>query len=953
MNIKRLLILLGIIAVIILWAIISVYPNWLWFCNLNFSPVFWTMVLGKFGLATVIWLFMIIILFANLYTAQRFYPSNEDRTAYIGEMPVSGRTLDTFLIAVILVVSLLIASRGSAQWDMVLSYFRQQPFDGNDPIFNKNIGFYVFSLPFYLFIREELMVLFLFAGLVTIVWYFKDGGLQIIGEFAETQDKPLSFPKFKISKQIGSHLLILCGIIVLLIAWGYHLKIYGILYSTHGPAFGASFTDIIIRKPVFRILTILSILFGLFILYNAFKINIRHLTISGIIWVAAIIILPNGLPILFQKLIVKPNELARESTYIDYNIKYTRNAYNLNNIKEVDFEVSNTLGTKDIENNDTTIQNIRVWDEQPITKTYRQIQAIRLYYDFNNIDVDRYVINNQYRQVMLSARELIVNQLPPQAKTWVNRHLIYTHGYGVAMSPVNEITTEGLPNLIIKDLPPVATDKCLEINHPEIYFGERTDDYVLIRTNTKEFDYAKGDLNEYTYYEGKGGVPIDSFLKRILFAIEFLDPQILFTTYLNPESRIMFNRRIDTRVIAIAPFLSYDKDPYIVVSGGKLFWIQDAYTTSNMYPYSKRSSSPFRNSGLNYIRNSVKVVIDAYNGDVSYYLIDEEDPVIKTYSRIFPDLFRPFDEMPDDLKKHVRYPRDLFDIQVNAYAAYHMQNAQVFYNQEDLWEIPDEMYGDNRLKMKPYYIIIKLPESDKEEFLFMLPFTPSNKDNMIGWLAARSDLPNYGKLLVYKLPKEKLVYGPMQIEARVNQQTEISREFSLWDQRGSRVIRGNLMAIPINDSFLYVEPIYLEAKQEVQETAPVSTRQPGGGLFGRKQPGTETPKPTGKAIPRTAALPELKRVIVALGNRVAMEETLESAINKVLEIETVLKKEEPPLQPEYKKSGVVSDLGMTALDHYNRAKDFLRAGDWAGYGEELEKLENILIELSEKNQDGN
>ena len=681
-------------------------------------------------------------------------------------------------------------------------------------------------------------------------------------------------------------------------------------------------------------------------MYNGFKTNLRHLIITGIIWVAAIIILSNGLPILVQKFIVKPNELARESNYISHNINYTRNAFNLNKINEVNFEVNNKLRAEDITSHDTTIQNIRVWDERPLLQTYRQIQSIRLYYDFNNVDVDRYLINNQYRQVMLAARELVVNQLPPQAKTWVNRHLIYTHGYGLAMSPVNEVTTEGLPSLMIKDLPPVI-DIGLEISHPEIYFGEKTEDYVLIKTDTQEFDYAKGDKNVYTDYKGKGGVPIESFLKRVLFAIEFLDPQILFTTYLNKESRIMFNRRIDRRVIAIAPFLAYDTDPYMVVSEGKLFWIQDAYTTSNMYPYSKRFTSRFRNRNLNYIRNSVKVVIDAYDGEVTYYLIDEKDPIIKTYAKIFPDLFKPFDEMPDDLKKHIRYPKDLFDIQVNTYTTYHMQDVQVFYNQEDLWERPDEMYGDNRMKMDPYYIIIKLPESDKEEFLLMLPFTPSKKDNMIGWLAARSDLPNYGNLLVYKLPKEKLVYGPMQIEARVDQQTEISRELSLWDQRGSRVIRGNLLAIPISDSFLYVEPIYLEAKQEAREPAPTSQRQSGGGLFGSKQQGKQTPQPTGKNVPRTAALPELKRIIVALGNRVAMEENLEMALNKVLEVKTALK-EESPLQTQYEKTEGMSDLGMMALDHYNRAKEFLRNGNWAGYGEELEKLENILMELAEK-----
>jgi uncharacterized membrane protein (UPF0182 family) len=937
MNIKRLAILLGILVFIPLGIVISIYPEWLWFRNLNFAPVFWTMVLSKFGLAGVIWLLMIILLSVNLYVAQRFHPVSEQRAADIGTLPVSGKTLNTLILAGILIVSFVIASRGSEQWDMVLSYLNQQPFGSTDPIFNRDIGFYVFSLPFYVFVREELLVLFLFAGLVTVIWYIKDGGVQFIGEFLLAEDRPTSIPRIHVTEKVGKHLLVLGGIIVILIAWGYHLKVYGLLYSTQGPAFGASYTDIHVKILAYRILMVISFLWCLFLIYNVFKPKIKLLFLSGAIWFGAILILANGLPILVQKFVVKPNELDKESPYIAYNIDFTRKAYNLNNIKAVNFVINDRLSAEEIKDHDVTIQNIRIWDERPLLQTYRQIQAIRLYYDFNNVDVDRYLINNRYRQVMLAARELVVNQLPPQAKTWVNRHLIYTHGYGLAMSPVNEVTSEGLPQLMIKDLPP-SVDIDLKIDRPEIYYGEKTDEYVLIKTRTQEFDYPKGDKNVYTYYQGKGGVLIKSFMRRLLFAIEFQDPQILFTTYLGPESRIMFNRRINRRVNAIAPFLAYDTDPYMVVSGGRLFWIQDAYTISNMYPYSKRSKSRFMIKRLNYIRNSVKVVIDAYNGDVTYYMIDEKDPILKTYLKIFPNLFKSFTEMPADLKKHIRYPNDLFEIQVNTYTTYHMQDVQVFYNQEDLWEPPDEMYGDNRQKMKPYYIIIKLPEGEKEEFLLMLPFTPSKKDNMIGWLAARSDLPHYGNLLVYKLSKEKLVYGPMQIEARIDQQTEISRELSLWDQRGSRVIRGNLLAIPVSDAFIYVEPIYLQAKQEQTQTPLASAPQSGG--KSQKQQATRPARP-GKE--RTAALPELKRVIVALGNRVAMEETLDQALSRVLWAEVTPKKEVSPIMPETEE---ISEFGVLALKYYNKAKDYLREGDWAGYGRELEKLENILKQLS-------
>jgi uncharacterized membrane protein (UPF0182 family) len=938
MNIKRSLILLAILVVIFVGAVIAVYPNWLWFQNLGFASVFWTMIVGKFGLVSAVWFFMIVIVAVNLYIAQRLNPAGGQRpTAEIGGFPISGTTLDNLILAAILIVSFFIASRASEQWNMLLSFFNQQPFGISDPIFNKDIGWYVFSLPFYLFIREQLLIMFLFAGLVAVIWYIKDGGVQFIGEVLLADARPSSLPKVKIAEKVSNHLLVLAGIMVLLVAWGYHLKVYGLLYSTQGPAFGASYTDVHVRIPVFRALMVISLLWSLFLIYNAFRPKMKLLLISGGVWVAAILVLANGLPFLVQQVVVKPNELAKESPFIAHNIEFTRQAYNLNNIKEVDFEINEELSAEELSGHDVTIQNIRVWDERPLLQTYRQIQAIRLYYDFNNVDVDRYMIDNTYRQVMLAARELVVNQLPPQAHTWVNRHLIYTHGYGLAMSPVNEVTSEGLPQLMIKDLPPVS-DIDLAIDRPGIYYGEKTDEYVLVKTGAQEFDFPKGDKNVYTDYQGKGGVAIDSFLKRLLFAIEFQDPQILFTTYLTPESRIMFNRRIKRRVKAVAPFLAYDSDPYMVVSGGRLYWIQDAYTISNMYPYSKRSKNHFRRIGLNYIRNSVKVIMDAYDGDVSFYMVDEQDPIIRTYAQVYPDLFKPLAKMPADLKKHIRYPVDKFEIQVQTYARYHMQDIQVFYNQEDLWEPPDEIYGDDRQRMKPYYIIIKLPEEDKAEFLLMIPYTPSKKDNMIGWLAARSDFPNYGNLIVYKLPKEKLVYGPMQIEARIDQQTHISRELSLWGQRGSRVIRGNLLAIPVSNAFIYVEPIYLEAKQEVRQ--PVAAPQTQSGAKSQKQ---QAVRPAREGSTTTAALPELKRVIVSLGNRVVMEERLDKALSRVLGREIVLGREVPAVIPQ---TGETSDLSARALEYYYKAKEYLRQGDWAGYGRELDKLESILKQLS-------
>jgi uncharacterized membrane protein (UPF0182 family) len=952
MNKKLLIIGIGIVVVLLLWTGISIYPEWLWFENLGFSPVFWTMLVSQFGFGLMVWLFLALIIGLNIYAANRLSPQvgtgadlkfAEDAFAQFG---LSTRGIKTLVTAAVVFLSFYIASKGSNQWDLLLRYLHQQPFGSSDPIFHRDIGFYLFSLPFYIFLQNGLLILFVLAALATMGWYLKNGALKIEGDFGQTQGAPPTFPKITLAEIVKKHLIVLGGIVVLLLGWAYRLKMYGLLYSSQGPAFGASYTDVHIKVLAYKVMVLISIGLAVVLFISAFKLRVKWILIGLGIWIGAMLLLATGLPILVQKLVVKPNELAKESPYIAHNIEFTRKAYNLNKIKEVNFEVNDRLSARDLKKHDVTIQNIRIWDERPLLQTYRQIQTIRLYYDFNNVDVDRYLVNNQYRQVMLAARELVVNKLPPQANTWVNRHLIYTHGYGLAASPVNEVTSEGLPRLFIKDLPP-SYEPDLKVVRPEIYYGEKTDEYVLVKTRAREFDYPKGDKNVYATYQGKGGIHIKSFFRRLLFAVEFMDPQILFTTYLSPESRLMFNRRINRRTRSIAPFLDYDGDPYLVVSGGRLYWIQDAYTTSAMYPYSRRSHGSFKNRRLNYIRNSVKITIDAYNGDVVFYMIDQKDPIIKTYARIFPDLFKPFNDMPADLKKHIRYPKDLFKIQMETYAKYHMEDVQVFYNQEDLWQIPDEVYGESRQEMEPYYIIVKLPEEQKEEFFLMTPFTPSKKDNMIGWLAARSDLPDYGNLLVYKLPKEKLVYGPMQIEARVDQQTDISRELSLWGQRGSRVIRGNLLAIPVGDTFIYVEPVYLEAIQEERQASSVVAPQAGRGDKPQQASGRARSQPE-KA--RAASLPELKRVIVAFSNRLVMEENLDRALSSILNVEIAPKELSYPPIPQIKAKGL-SKLGATALDHYNKAKEYLRQGDWTGYGRELENLEKILKELSGTKKD--
>jgi uncharacterized membrane protein (UPF0182 family) len=942
------LIALVLAVLVLIWWVFSIYPDWLWFGKLNYSSVFWTMLLSKFCFGLANWLLFMLILAVNLYVASRFKPLIPVKSArgeegdYHAPLGLSVKSGSLLLGVIVLVMSLVIASMGSSEWDVVLRFFHQQPFGGKDPIFDRNIAFYVFSLPFYLFLQSDLLTLFVFSVIITVGWDLKNGAIQItnLEGIAQAEAKQTTAPKIDIDPRAIRHLIFLGGIIVLLLSWGYRLKMFNLLYSTAGAAPGAGYTDVHVNLISYGVMIFVSLAFALVLFISAFRTRKKLVWLSVGIWLGLILLLTNFIPMVVQKTVVKPNELAKESPYINYNIQYTREAYNLNKIKEVSFPAGEKLTAQNIKSNQATINNIRIWDERPLLQTYNQLQSIRLYFEFNDVDVDRYQVNGSYRQVMLSGRELNVNALPPQANTWVNRHLIYTHGYGLIMNPVNRVTSEGLPDLLIKDLPPVI-DFDMRIEHPEIYYGEKTDGYVLVKTKTEEFDYPKGDENVYTHYEGSGGVPINSLTRRILFSLEFLDPQILFTTSLGPESRIMYNRRIDRRVRAIAPFLDYDGDPYLVVSGGRLKWIQDAYTTSNMYPYSTRSYDYF-NKDLNYIRNSVKVVIDAYNGGVSFYVIDQQDPIVGTYSSIFPGLFKPFGEMPDDLKKHIRYPKDLFKIQANAYRTYHMKDVQVFYNQEDLWQTPNEIYATKRQKMEPYYIIIRLPQEKNEEFALMLPFTPSNKDNMIAWLAARCDMPDYGNLIVYKLPKDKLIFGPMQIEARVDQQTSISRELTLWGQRGSSVIRGNLLVIPIDDNFIYVEPVYLQANQLGTESSSPGSSQTTGSRTSRS---TGAEDSTGMSAQAVTALPELKRVIVSFGDHLVMSENLESAIYGVLgEAAPTAESVSTAIAPAL--PGTVSSAVSEALEHFEKAKAYSRQGNWAEYGTELKALEKILNQMA-------
>jgi len=885
----------------------------LWFGSMGYESVFWTSFGTKLTLFAAFGGAFFVLMYINLLLANRLspaYPNREnvlriDRYEYYIDFTQNNRIMNYLSLIVAFVIGLFMGSAPFAQWETFLKYFNHLPFNMADPIYSIDVGFYVFSLPFLGTLKGWLFAAFIliFIGALSVYWlkravYLRGRGVEV-------------------SRAAKVHLSILLAILFALKAWDYRLQMYNLLYAPGGIVFGAGYVDVRIKLPVLWIMLSTSLLFALVSLVNIFRRGIMA-PLVGIGALIVIAIVGGGiLPGIIQQYVVNPNEITLERPYIINSIEMTRVAYGLNKIEERDFPSSGKLAYQDILNNRDTISSIRLWDSKPLLQTYRQLQEIRLYYDFSQVDMDRYTIDGAYKQVNISPRELVQSQLPPQAQTWINQRLVFTHGYGVTMSPVDSVVGEGLPDLYIKDIPPISSID-LKVERPEIYYGERATGYVFVKTRTQEFDYPKGDANAYTTYEGRGGVPVDSLFKRLLFTWEFKDFNIFFTNSITTQSRIMYNRNIAEIVKTIAPFLLLDGDPYIVLSDGRLFWIQDAYTATDRFPYSQ----PF-NRNLNYIRNSVKVVIDAYHGSADFYVMDETDPIIRVYRKIFPGLFKSFAEMPDGLKDHIRYPRDLFTIQTRMYNTYHMQDPQVFYNKEDLWDIPNQVYADNPVQVEPYYLIMKLPGEQKREFLVLTPLSPSNKDNMIAWLAAKNDLSEYGRLVVFKFPKDKLIYGPMQVEARINQDTLISQQFTLWGQRGSNVIRGDLLVIPIEDSILYVEPIYLQAEGN--------------------------------------NLPELKRVVASYENEVVMEETLDGALRSLFlgGASAASAPDRTPTSPqttsreaERPQSSTLDDLVRSSLEHFQKAQDNLRGGNWTEFGKEMDAVKNALRLLEQNVKSG-
>lgn len=878
---------------------LNLYVDWLWFNEVCFQHIFSKTLLTKIELGIIVGFAFFVLLWLNLLIVKQVIKNGNSRVWRIGgnlfEIP-NKELIQPYINLILLTGSLFFAflsgNGAAAKWMDYLKFINPSSFGILDPLFSKDIGFYVFQLPFLSFFYYLCLFWLILTIIVITVLYIFEEAIYITRRGVA------------IVKNAKAHLSILGAIFCVFLFAGCWINIYNLLYSSQGVVFGASYTDIHANLPVLKIVSIMCLLSGAILLLNLFIHKIKWVFIiigaTAVIWFVGL----KGYTGIVQKFQVAPNEITMEQEYIKSNINFTRIAYGLDNIKINEFPAKENLDSKDIANNSATIKNIRLWDHAPLLATYGQLQEIRTYYKFVDVDNDRYVINGEYQQVMLSPRELSYEHLP--SKIWINEHLTYTHGYGICLGPVNRISAEGLPEFMIKDIPPInITD--LKLTKPEIYYGEIGNDYCFVNTKSKEFDYPSGDKNVYTTYNGKGGIVINSIWRKILLAIKFKEIKILFSNEITNQSRIMLYRNISERMKILTPFITYDSDPYLVLSEGRLYWICDGYTITDMYPYSE----PIAGVG-NYIRNSVKAVVDAYNGNIQFYVSDKNDPLIQTYTKIFPDLFLPLKNLSDDLKRHLRYPIDLLTVQARMYSIYHMQDTQVFYNKEDLWTVPKRSSEGMEQYMQPYYTIMKLPGEQKSEFILMIPFIPSKKDNMIAWLAARCDAPNYGKLLVYQFPKKKLVYGPSQINARINQDAEISKQLSLWNQRGSQVIQGSLLAIPIEESLLYVQPLYLAAEK-------------------------------GK-------IPELKRVIVAFGNRIAMEENLETALDKIFGMEIIEKEAKTKTQEIQEDVDTVTtkELIRQASESFEKAQAYMRQGNWAQYGQQLEELKRVLNELGKR-----
>ena len=872
----------------------------LWFREIGFESVFTKSLVWRAGLFVGAAAFAFVFIYANVRyaenrtgTAPALFMNRSDGV----RIDVSAIVPRLFLIGAAL-AALLIGTIVSAQWLTYLTALHGVDVGSVDPLFGRDIGFYLFKLPRIATVLNTLTALLVFSLIASVAIHALRGELT------------LSFNRASAPSRATRHLGLLLGAFLVLLA--VRLWIVGasaLLYSATGPLLGASYTDVHARLPGIRLNAVVGLIAAGLALFGAFRGGfVRWAAIAVVAYVATGVVFRGIVPSALQSFSVLPNELTKEQPYLEWHIAATRRAWNLDSVETRDLVAGTQLTMADIKANAPTIDNVRLWERDLLKQTFGQLQEIRTYYDFASVNDDRYMIDGRYRQVHLSARELNPASLP--TRNFINERLTFTHGMGITMAPVNQVTPEGLPVLFIKDVPPVSNIS-VKITRPQIYYGELTSSYVIVGTGQKEFDYPAGETNVYTNYTGKGGVPIGTMLRRGLYAWQFGSTDMILSSYLKGDARILYRRNVLERAKLALPFLRFDAEPYLVVTdSGQLKWILDAYTSSTEYPYSQRARD-----GTNYMRNSVKVVIDAYDGTVEAYLVDANDPVVRTYAAIFGSIFKPMSAMTADIKRHTRYPGDLFRLQTQLHGTYHMVAADAFYHREDQWQYPAGATDADR-SINPFmrHIIMKLPGETEPEFIYMTPFTPRGKDNLAAWMVARMDGDHYGKLVVYRFPKQSLVYGPKQITNRINQDTDISRQVTLWDQKGSEVIRGELLVIPINESLIYVQPVYLRAE--------------GGNI------------------------PELKRVVVAYDNQVAMAETLDEGLailfgGAAAKPSAAQAADAEAGRPSAATPGATTNAGLltAAQQHYDRAIAAQRAGDWAAYGREIEQLGAVLRQL--------
>jgi len=893
-----LLLLLLLLVLGLLAQVVPLYTDWLWFVEVGYSEVFVKTLSLRGSLFAALAISVLVFLYANLTFAARTAAPDviwelEDQLGLPSRVIIEP-LIRRFLPIILLLIALASGMRATVHWETVLGYLNATSFGVVDPLFGYDLSFFVFVLPLWRLVHGWAITLVTATIVLTLAVYVLQRSLVL------TSRGP------RLAAGARSHLLVLAALALGLKAVGFWLDRFELVFSPRGIVFGAAYTDIYASLPMLGALAVFAVLCAVACLAQIARSGLR-LVAGGLIALALVWVVGLGVyPALLQRLRVTPNELAAERPFIGHNIRMTRQAYGLDRIVEREFPADEALDARALDRNAATIKNIRLWDYRPLLRTFAQLQEIRTYYKFVDVDNDRYIVNGEYRQLMLSPRELSYQHL--QSRIWINEHLTFTHGYGAVVGPVNRITAEGLPEFLVKDIPPQSVSGFPKITRPQIYYGEVSNEYVLVKTKSQELDYPSGDQNVYTTYTGVGGIPLSSFLRKVAFAIRFGEIKIILSNDLTDQSRIMMYRAVTQRVRQIAPFFKFDRDPYMVIDDdGRQIWMLDGYTTTDRYPY----SDPVPGMG-NYIRNSVKVTIDAYDGSVTFYRADDTDPIVRAYGGAFPGLLKPLDKMPEALRRHIRYPEDFFSIQARKYATYHMLDPQVFYNKEDLWALPRRTIEGRDRDMEPYYTIMRLPGEQKEEFILLTLFNPARRDNMIAWMAARSDPPTYGRLIVFNFPKQKLVYGPRQIDARIDQDPVISQQLALWNQRGSTVIRGSLLAIPIDQSLIYVQPLYLAASEQ-------------------------------------GALPELRRVIVAYGNQIAMEPTLEQSLSRIFGGRPTATAATGPPAASAPADGTAGarQLGQRALEIWTRAQDALRRGDWAAYGAEQKRLEEALRALTQ------